>query len=316
VPDSLAGSAVKCPRCGAEFTAPGTAVAAYPAAPPLDQQIQQSPQVPQLPPSLSPPVYGRASPGASREERGCALPEYLDELPGKLRATFAIALLGAVIVTEFIGIGTSAMEYNLYAKGILATDAEADTVAMLAGCAGLLQLAVRIGTAVAFCMWMYKAHENLRRLEATHLEYSPAWAAGGFFVPILNLWRPYQVAQEIYKASDPNVWGGVDELDVPLDASSRWRASSGSAIIGLWWALWLIDGIVSYITLRMTLRGDADHQQLQLAAMLEIISGVLSIAAAALAILLIKVIQERQAAKYQRILRWRERSDRRGSFDN
>lgn len=36
------------------------------------------------------------------------------------------------------------------------------------------------------------------------MEFTPGWAVGWFFVPIANLFKPYQVVAEIYRASDPS----------------------------------------------------------------------------------------------------------------
>src|SRR5262249_47341619 len=161
-----AGTPVKCPRCGVVFTAPATASPIPSTSVPPDQQIQQPGRAPQPPAWSSQPSYGHASQGYYGQPYGTSPRERPDELPGKIRATFAMVLLGVTILTDLMGIGTAALEYNLNAKVArnAATDAEIETVEMISGCSGLLQMAVLIGTAVAFCMWIYKAHENLRLL--------------------------------------------------------------------------------------------------------------------------------------------------------
>lgn len=37
------------------------------------------------------------------------------------------------------------------------------------------------------------------------MQFTPRWAIIWWFIPILNLWKPYQVTVEIIKSSDPTV---------------------------------------------------------------------------------------------------------------
>jgi hypothetical protein len=54
-------------------------------------------------------------------------------------------------------------------------------------------------------LWFYRNHRNLPALGASELRFTPAWAVVWWFIPILNLWKPYQVTVEIMKASDPAI---------------------------------------------------------------------------------------------------------------
>src|SRR5689334_7274535 len=58
------------------------------------------------------------------------------------------------------------------------------------------KLALLVATAVAFLIWFHRAHKNLPALGARELKYTPGWAVGGFFVPLLNLVRPADVMRE------------------------------------------------------------------------------------------------------------------------
>jgi hypothetical protein len=54
-----------------------------------------------------------------------------------------------------------------------------------------------------------------------------------FFVPILQLWKPYKVAEQIWKVSNP---------EITISEGTEWKNSPTSYIIKLWWVL----GILSY----------------------------------------------------------------------
>ncbi len=46
-------------------------------------------------------------------------------------------------------------------------------------------------------MWFRRAYFNLHQ-KVSYLSHSEGWAAGSWFVPIVNLYRPYQIMKEIY----------------------------------------------------------------------------------------------------------------------
>ena len=49
-----------------------------------------------------------------------------------------------------------------------------------------------LAAAIAFLMWIFRASQNLPRLGAVGQRFSPRWAVGWWFVPIMLLFRPYQ----------------------------------------------------------------------------------------------------------------------------
>jgi hypothetical protein len=62
------------------------------------------------------------------------------------------------------------------------------------------------------------------------MTYSSGWAVGYFFVPLLNLFRPYQVMQEIWKASEnPRSWHGARD----------------SIFVGIWFVIRLLGMILA-----------------------------------------------------------------------
>jgi hypothetical protein len=85
---------------------------------------------------------------------------------------------------------------------------------------------------IAFLMWIHRAYRNLPALMPESLHYSPRWAVGCFFIPILNLFRPYQVMREIWQGSDPSRLGHVDDSVESVKESS-------AAVVGWWWGLFL-----------------------------------------------------------------------------
>jgi len=111
---------------------------------------------------------------------------------------------------------------------------------------GFGQTVLYIAEAAVFFMWIYRANKNLRSLHTAGLRFTPGWAVGWFFIPFMNLFRPYQVVSEIWKASDPKV-GTADD--------TSWEAVVTSPIVGCWWALFLISNFAANIAIRTAFGG-------------------------------------------------------------
>ncbi|MCC7071424.1 MAG: DUF4328 domain-containing protein [Deltaproteobacteria bacterium] len=90
---------------------------------------------------------------------------------------------------------------------------------------------------IFFCVWLNRAAHNVRALGHSGFETSPAFAVGSFFIPFLNLWKPYQATQEIWQASSAT-----------SNETSSWLSSPRSELIKAWWAAWIFSGIAGRIS--------------------------------------------------------------------
>ncbi|MFY9620206.1 MAG: DUF4328 domain-containing protein [Pyrinomonadaceae bacterium] len=147
----------------------------------------------------------------------------------------------------------------------------------LTGVLGLTAVAVYIATVVVFLMWLYRVSNNVVAFGAPR-QTSAGWAVGSFFVPIANLFIPYQAIREIWQKSDPT----------PTDAFSYVMSPPG--FFPAWWGFWLASNVTSNIYFRMTMA----EAPVEASGMVGILSEVLSIAAAFFAIQVVKAIDRRQ----------------------
>jgi hypothetical protein len=88
---------------------------------------------------------------------------------------------------------------------------------------------IAIGLTIAgvamLCWWTYRMATNAVALGG-YLSTSPGWAAGSYFVPLHNLWRPYTALIEIWDASRP--------------AAPVTPGGAGShRLLAVWWIVWL-----------------------------------------------------------------------------
>jgi len=207
-----------------------------------------------------------------------------------LAVMILLDLLDILLYNDLIDLLSRAIK-DTVRRPVLLWEAE-KTVGALEGLAGLYVL-IFLVMLVLFFMWIRRAHRNLPALGARNLSFSPGWAVGWFFVPIMNLIRPYEVVEEIWKASDPN----VDVSD-----GSSWQNAPTSPVIGLWWVFWLISGFVGYTLFRMSSWAEPETLE-ELLTMSWIMMGydIFSIVPVILLILVIRAIDIRQEEKSKRV---------------
>jgi len=103
------------------------------------------------------------------------------------------------------------------------------------GIVGLVQAILFIITSIMFLCWIYRSSKNLRSLSEQSMRFTPGWAVGWYFIPLLNLWKPYQVMKEIWNVSHKT-------------------ENTSLAVVRSWWALWIISNMLNQIAARSSMR--------------------------------------------------------------
>lgn len=89
---------------------------------------------------------------------------------------------------------------------------------------------VTYASGIMFIIWFYRAYQNLPALR-TYGRYGTGWAIGAWLVPILNLFRPKQIADDIWRASDPSL---------PENPTNLWLSGKVAPIVHWWWTVWIV----------------------------------------------------------------------------
>lgn len=136
---------------------------------------------------------------------------------------------------------------------------------------------------VTFCMWVFRVSKNVSST-GRPLKMSPGWAVGSFFIPVLSLWRPYVAVANVWEMSDPDLGPG--------------RPSPGGWLVITWWVLWVLSGFGRF--------GGPENVEsvsdLQTQQMFSYFSTGTSLAAGALAILLVHRLTRRQEVFAERFM--------------
>lgn len=205
------------------------------------------------------------------------------------RARWVVGLLGVTMLLDMIAVASGLAEYELLGRamsGGVVTEAEAVANDARQALIGLVQVLLYIATVVLYCLWLYRAYQNLPALGARALRFSPGWAVGYFFIPILNRFCPYQAVKETWKASDPAV----------LDAAA-WKQAGGSAVFSWWWAFWLITGWLGMLSFRLVLSAGENLERLRAATAVTLFADGTEVLAALFALLVVRSIDRRQEEK-------------------
>jgi hypothetical protein len=156
---------------------------------------------------------------------------------------------------------------------------------------------------IGFLVWWYRAYSNLPGLTGHSRRYGRGWSIGAWFVPILSLFRPKQIGNDIWRGGDPKARANAQWMSLPVDPLVHW-----------WWAIYLLAGFVGGIAgallssdpvlsnsvIAPGLAPVADppsHADLVMehsAAIADAVSNVVQIVSAVLAILFVQAATERQ----------------------
>jgi hypothetical protein len=99
-----------------------------------------------------------------------------------------------------------------------------------------------VGAIIVLCFFLPQANRNARALTGGNMRFSPASTMWWFFVPIMNLFRPYQAVREIWQSST-----APPERNFTVQPAPSW--------LRLWWGTWLVFNLLASVTERLAKRG-------------------------------------------------------------
>lgn len=142
-----------------------------------------------------------------------------------------------------------------------------------------------IAAGVVVVVWLWRARLNAEQLCFAPHRRSRGWVIGGWFCPVVNLWFPFMVVDDVRRASDPRMSRHAQTLG--------WAPRS--ALIGWWWATWLAGLIVGQLPPVGDEEGLAAIEAIQTGAVFSAVSTSLNAAAAVLLIVIIRRVGQWQS---------------------
>ncbi|MDQ2793256.1 MAG: DUF4328 domain-containing protein [Bacteroidota bacterium] len=158
------------------------------------------------------------------------MPRILDN---SQRIRYAILFQWIVVGASLLTLASTVMEYLMMRKmaaGIKVPHAQVEASDWRQQATGGTQLVLVLLAFIALVLWAHRAYANLHRLHKTprprHSEGAGGW---GWFIPIMNLWYPYQVLKDL--------WVLTQRYAQPDEAI---RYERDNSLIGGWWVLRLV----------------------------------------------------------------------------
>jgi hypothetical protein len=185
-----------------------------------------------------------------------------------------------LIAIDLFAVVSSLLELNLIdrvAAREAVTDAELDGNDSRQAAVDLLQFGALIACAIVFIRWLRAAYRNVDVVAPGLRRYGHGWAIGAWFVPFLNLWRPKQIVNDVWRA------GG-----------SRGASESLPWWLDVWWAGWIASNVVTQVGTRIQRDG---IEQMRTADRLDIVDASFEGLIAAIAIIVVLRVTDRLDGK-------------------
>lgn len=163
-------------------------------------------------------------------------------------------ILHVLVVATVASIISTALEQQFFAdaqNGIFVTEEElyraADASDKRQQIIAIIYIGLFIWSAVLIGRWIMQANKNARSLGVQNMQITPGWAIGWYFIPIANLWKPYQAMKEIWLAS-LSLSGGKPATLI------------STTVLNWWWFLWLATSAIGQYSSRSRLKADTIHE--------------------------------------------------------
>jgi hypothetical protein len=140
----------------------------------------------------------------------------------------AIGLCVAAIATIAVLVQVRTANVELADIGPVAPDRLAAVDERLTALSRAIQLVDLVGVGL-LAVWTRRLYGNLRHLGFNELRFREVWALGGWFVPLVNLVRPKQILNDIWRSGEPE--------PRPVEACEQQPVSN---LLHWWWFFWIV----------------------------------------------------------------------------
>lgn len=237
------------------------------------------------PPPWRPDQQAAWQPGPPQPAPSAAAPRPVRPLGGSFRGLAALTqvMLGVIVLLGGYVIALSLRGLQLVDALSSGTVSGADGEALDAQIrsASILYTVVFLICAGCFMAWSHTLRRS-DRVAPEAMRFVPGWTIGGWFVPVLNFFRPMQTMTDL--------WRGLARPAVPHQAPVQ---PPVPGLIRAWWIAFLTMSIVGRLLIASVQNLPATLETARRAFTTEIVVDVLNIVAAVLAILMVRLVTAR-----------------------
>jgi len=202
----------------------------------------------------------------------------LEEIrPNENRARLAQTFVWIIMTLDIVSIYSSYLQYNLL-RGLQNNEEITDSMLTFNDAReqllAIVYLIMFITSGIIFIKWFQRAYYNLSKItNCKHTEDGAAWC---WFIPIINLYRPYQIMKEMNK-----------KTIAFLKSKTIDTIEDNTQLIGFWWGLWIVSNYLGNYILKTSFKEET-IENLMNSTVADIILSLIGIP---LAIVTVKVIK-------------------------
>ncbi|MBL7884329.1 MAG: DUF4328 domain-containing protein [Bacteroidia bacterium] len=203
--------------------------------------------------------------------------------PNEKRAKNAIVLIWIVFTLDIASLISGYMQYNLltaFNNGAEISAEAANSNDIRERVINILYLIAYLISSITFILWFRRAYYNLHQ-RVSPLSNTEGWAAGAWFVPIISLFKPYQIMKELYIETKALLSKKGITVNINLTT------------INVWWTIWIINNFIGQFVFRYSLKATSIDELITstVAGMINNSVGIF------LAIITVKVIHDYSSAE-------------------
>jgi hypothetical protein len=161
-----------------------------------------------------------------------------------------IAITTLVVISDFWGVSVLK---DISAGRISADQSTISTLEFWDSFAKLMLLTM-LGVGIGLVKWLNACYSFAKESIGASGFKQEGWTTSGWIIPIFNLFKPYLVINEIYKA-------GSAGYALP----DGWKKVSGSGLLLAWWIFWVVTHLIGWLVgklmLKSAMRDDMTLQQ-------------------------------------------------------
>lgn len=150
-----------------------------------------------------------------------------------------IAVTAFVVVSDFWGVGV------LSDIGSGRIEANPSTISWLEfwDSFSLIMVLTLLGIGFGLSKWLMNCYSYAKDVIGAKGFKNEKWVLSGWVIPVFNLFKPYQVINEIYKA------GGHSYV-----SSEGWKNQRGSGLLLTWWIFWAVTHLIGWMVGKLLLK--------------------------------------------------------------
>lgn len=148
----------------------------------------------------------------------------------RFRARWTASLLGSCLVLDVAGVLSGLAPHTVFGR-VAAGATHGPEAATNGAVIDAVQLLAFIATGAVWLRWMHRAYHNLRLVGTKRSRFSAGWAVGYWFLPLINLVRPYQIVKELWQRSES------------LNDRDSFNGLPAPTFLPWWWGMCLLSGV-------------------------------------------------------------------------